>query len=83
MLKVDILELNTRSRTVVRSGRRPVRLTAKEYALLECLMCDAKHLLTRQHLGNLRNEPYEPFSNLIEEYIKRLREKLISRESDH
>ncbi len=76
LLRVDTLEINTRSRTVVRGGR-PVRLTAKEYALLECLVRGADTLMTRDNISEqVWNEPYEPFSNLIEEYIKRLRKKI-------
>jgi two-component system copper resistance phosphate regulon response regulator CusR len=76
VLRVDTLELNTRSRTVSRGGR-VVRLTAKEYALLECLVRQADTLLTRDNISEqVWNEPYEPFSNLIEEYVKRLRKKI-------
>jgi two-component system copper resistance phosphate regulon response regulator CusR len=76
LLTVDTLELNTRSRTVSRGGK-PVRLTAKEYALLECMVRQADTLLTRDKISEqVWNEPYEPFSNLIEEYIKRLRKKI-------
>lgn len=76
VLRIDNLELNTRSRTVARGGKA-VRLTAKEYALLECLVREADTLLTRDNISEqVWNEPYEPFSNLIEEYIKRLRKKI-------
>jgi DNA-binding response OmpR family regulator len=76
ILKVDTLELDTRSRTVTRAGRF-VRLTAKEYALLECLVRQADTMLSRDDISEqVWNEPYEPFSNLIEEYIKRLRKKI-------
>jgi len=76
LMSVDTLEVNTRSRTVSRGGQL-VRLTAKEYALLECLVRQADRLLTRDDISEqVWNEPYEPFSNLIEEYIKRLRRKI-------
>lgn len=76
VLKVDTLEVNTRSRTVTRDGKF-VRLTAKEYALLECLVREADTLMSRDRISEqVWNEPYEPFSNLIEEYIKRLRKKI-------
>ncbi len=76
IIRVDTLELNTHSRTVTRAGEF-VRLTAKEYALLECLARDADTLLGRQAISErVWNEPYDPFSNLIEEYIKRLRRKI-------
>lgn len=76
VLKVDTLEIDTRSRTVRRGGEF-IRLTAKEYALLECLTRDADRLLDRDTISDrVWNEPYDPFSNLIEEYIKRLRKKV-------
>lgn len=75
-LTIDTLELDTRSRTARRSGQF-VRLTAKEYKLLECLARDADTLLTRSVISErVWNEPYDPFSNVIEEYIKRLRQKI-------
>src|SRR6202044_3285157 len=76
LIRVGTLEVDTRSRTVARDGV-PVRLTAKEYSLLECLARDADTMLTRDTISErVWNEPYDPFSNLIEEYIKRLRKKI-------
>jgi two-component system copper resistance phosphate regulon response regulator CusR len=76
VIRVDTLEIDTRSRTVRRAGQF-VRLTAKEYALLECFARDADTLLGRETISErVWNEPYDPFSNLIEEYIKRLRKKI-------
>jgi two-component system, OmpR family, copper resistance phosphate regulon response regulator CusR len=76
VIQVDTLEINTRSRTVRRAGEF-IRLTAKEYALLECLARDADMLLGRERISEqVWNESYDPFSNLIEEYIKRLRKKI-------
>lgn len=76
IIAVDTLMLDTRARTVRRAGEF-VRVTAKEYALLECLVQNADTLLTRDSISEqVWNEPYDPFSNLIEEYIKRLRKKI-------
>ncbi|MBV8834457.1 MAG: response regulator transcription factor [Acidobacteriaceae bacterium] len=76
VIRVDTLEVDTRSRTVERAGKF-VRLTAKEYALLECLARHADTLLGREAISErVWNESYDPFSNLIEEYIKRLRKKI-------
>ncbi len=73
---IDTLEIDTRSRTVSRAGQF-VRLTAKEYSLLECLARDADTLLGREVISErVWNETYDPFSNLIEEYIKRVRKKI-------
>ena len=51
VLKVDTLEIDTRSRTVRRGGEF-IRLTAKEYALLECLTRDADRLLDRDTISD-------------------------------
>ena len=78
IIRVDTLEIDTRSRTVRRGGKF-IRLTAKEYALLECLAKDAGALLGREAISErVWNESYDPFSNLIEEYVKRLRKKIDS-----
>jgi DNA-binding response OmpR family regulator len=76
VLRLDTLEIDTRSRTVLRAGAF-IRVTAKEYALLECLARDEDTLLDRETISErVWNERYDPFSNLIEEYIKRLRRKI-------
>lgn len=76
IIRVDTLEIDTRSKTVSRGGQF-VRLTAKEYALLECLAHDADTILGRETISErVWDEKYDPFSNLIEEYIKRLRKKI-------
>ena len=76
IIRVDTLEINTLSRTAKRAEML-VRLTAKEYSLLECLAREADTLLSRETISErVWNEPYDPFSNLIEEYIKRLRKKI-------
>ena len=76
IIRVDTLEMNTRSRTVKRAETL-IRPTAKEYSLLECLARDADTLLSRETISErVWNESYDPFSNLIEEYIKRLRKKI-------
>ena len=76
VIRIDTLEIDTRSRTVRRGGEH-VRVTAKEYGLLECLARDADTMLSREDISQrVWHEPYDPFSNLIEEYIKRVRKKI-------
>jgi DNA-binding response OmpR family regulator len=76
VIHIDTLEIDTRSK-MVRRGGQFVRLTAKEYSLLECLARDADTLLGRETISErVWDESYDPFSNLIEEYIKRLRKKI-------
>ena len=76
LIRIDTLEIDTRSRTVSRAGQF-VRVTATEYALLECLARQANTLLSRDTISEqVWNEPYDRFSNLIEEYVKRVRKKI-------
>lgn len=76
IIRIDTLELDTRSRTVKRANQL-IRVTATEYALLECLAREVDTLLSRETISErVWNESYDPFSNVIEEYIKRLRKKI-------
>ncbi len=76
VLQVDNLEIDTRSR-IVRRGGRTIDLTAKEYALLECLVRETDKVMGRQEISeHVWEEDYDPFSNLIEVYIQRLRRKI-------
>lgn len=76
LIRIDTLEIDTLSRTIKRAGVF-IRLTAKEYALLECLARSADMLLGRDAISErVWHAAYDPLSNLIEEYIKRLRKKI-------
>lgn len=76
ILKINNLEIDTRSRQVSRGGQT-ISLTAKEYALLECLARESGKVLGRQEISeHVWDEEYDPFSNLIEVYIQRLRRKV-------
>jgi two-component system copper resistance phosphate regulon response regulator CusR len=70
------LELDTRARRA-RTGGRPVPLTAKEYALLEYLARRPGQVVGRAEISeHVWDENYDPFSNVIEVYVRRLRSKL-------
>jgi DNA-binding response OmpR family regulator len=76
IIEVADLKLDTGSRTVTRAGRR-VELTTKEYALLEYLARRQGEVVGRAEIsGHVWEEDYDPFSNLIEVYIQRLRKKI-------
>jgi DNA-binding response OmpR family regulator len=76
VIHIDTLQIDTRSRTVRRSGNL-IPLTAKEYSLLECLSRESGMMLSRETISmKVWNEEYDPFSNLIEEYVKRVRKKI-------
>jgi DNA-binding response OmpR family regulator len=75
-LCVADLTLDTASQDARRGGRQ-IRLTAKEYALLEFLMIHAGEVVSRESISeHVWDEHFDPFSNLIEVYIQRLRKKI-------
>jgi two-component system copper resistance phosphate regulon response regulator CusR len=76
VIQVADLTLNTGNHGVARAGR-PVSLTAKEYALLEFLMLNENRVVGREQIAqHVWDESFDPFSNVIDVYIKRLRVKL-------
>jgi heavy metal response regulator len=76
VIRVDSLEIDTRTRRVVRDGRG-VYLTAKEYALLEYLARRAGEVITRGDIAeHVWDGNFDIFSNLIEVYVQRLRRKI-------
>lgn len=61
----------------VRRGGNIIQLTAKEYALLEYLARRADEVVGRADIAeHVWDENFDPFSNLIEVYIQRLRRKI-------
>lgn len=75
-LTVDDLVIDTAKHDVRRNGRL-VELTAKEYALLEFLARRAGAVVGRAEISeHVWDETFDPFSNTIEVYIKRLRRKI-------
>jgi two-component system copper resistance phosphate regulon response regulator CusR len=78
VLRVADLALNTASHAVTRA-QKPVSLTAKEYALLEFLVLNEGRVVGREQIAqHVWDEAFDPFSNVIDVYIKRLRAKLDS-----
>jgi two-component system copper resistance phosphate regulon response regulator CusR len=73
---VGPLTLDTRGRTAQVDGR-DVRLTAKEYALLEYLVRRSGDVVSRSDIAeHVWDEHYDPLSNVVDVYIQRLRRKL-------
>ena len=73
---VGELILDTASQSAKR-GTRTISLTAKEYALLEFLARNAGRVVGRAEIAeHVWDETFDPFSNLIEVYVNRLRRKL-------
>lgn len=70
------LVLDTGAQTAKRAGRS-MTLTAKEYALLEYLARNAGRVVGRAEIAeHVWDETFDPFSNLIEVYINRVRRKI-------
>ncbi len=71
----DLL-LNTASHAASRGGAR-VNLTAKEYSLLEFLVLNQNRVVDREQIAqHVWDESFDPFSNVIDVYIRRLRAKI-------
>jgi two-component system, OmpR family, copper resistance phosphate regulon response regulator CusR len=70
------LVLNTGSHRVERGGKA-VPLTTREYALLEFLVLNQGRVVGREEIAqHVWDENFDPFSNVIDVYIRRLRGKL-------
>jgi DNA-binding response OmpR family regulator len=76
VLRVSDLTLDTVSRRA-RRGEVEIELTAREYRLLEYLMRSAGRLCGRMMiLEKVWDYDFDPGTNLVDVYIKRLREKI-------
>jgi len=75
-LSVGDLVLDTAAQNATLGGH-PISLTHKEYALLEYLVRNAGRVVSRADIAeHVWDETFDPFSNLIEVYINRLRRKI-------
>jgi len=75
-LSVANLLLDTGSQVATRGDRR-ISLTHKEYALLEYLVRNSGRVIGRADIAeHVWDEHFDPFSNLIEVYVNRLRRKI-------
>jgi DNA-binding response OmpR family regulator len=76
VLSLADLQIDTRTHEVCRAGER-VRLTTKEYALLEYLAYNAGRVLTRdQILNHVWPSDYDGYSNTVDVFIRYLRRKI-------
>jgi two-component system copper resistance phosphate regulon response regulator CusR len=77
-LVVADLIVDTVGQNVSRGGQA-IPLTAKEYALLEFLARNAGRVVGRAEIAeHVWDEEFDPFSNLIEVYVNRIRRKVDS-----
>jgi DNA-binding response OmpR family regulator len=76
VLRVGDLSMDREHFQVERGGKR-IDLTEKEFALLEYLMKNARSTVTRAAImENVWRSPYDPGSNLVDVYIKYVRDKV-------
>ena len=77
-LVVADLIVDTAGQTVSRAGKA-IPMTAKEYALVEFLARNAGRVVGRAEIAeHVWDEEFDPFSNLIEVYVNRVRRKIDS-----
>ena len=77
-LQVGDLEVNTASREARRADR-VIKLTAREYALLEYLMRNPDRVVSRaQILEHVWDDNFDPVGNVVDVLIGRLRRKVDS-----
>ncbi len=75
-LRVADLVIDTARRTVSRGGT-PIRLTAKEFALLEYLVMNKDRVLTREMISeHVWDMNFDPQSNVIDSFVRFLRQKV-------
>jgi len=75
VLRVGDLVLNRQEMRVERTGQR-IDLTAKEFAVLEYLMLNARRPVTRAMImENVWKSAYDPKTNLVDVYVKYVRDK--------
>ncbi len=75
-IHVADLSLNTGTHAVTRASK-PIGLTAKEYALLEFLMLNENRVVNREQISqHVWDESFDPLTNIIDVYVKRLRSKI-------
>ena len=64
-------------RRTVRRGRDPIRLTAKEFSLLEFFVRHAGQVVDRAAItAHVWDENHDPFTNVLEVLVRRLRRKI-------
>ncbi|HNZ55128.1 MAG TPA: response regulator transcription factor [Candidatus Paceibacterota bacterium] len=76
VLKTQDLTLNNATRKVTR-GNKEIKLTVKEFAILEYLMRNPNQVISRsQILDHLWGSDFDSFSNVIDVHVKNLRKKI-------
>jgi len=75
-IEVGDLSIDVPARRVLRRGHE-IALTTREYALLEFLARRAGEVVGRAEIAeHVWDQHYDPFSNVVDVYVQRLRRKL-------
>lgn len=70
------LSLDSSSKTVTRAGKE-IRLSAREFSLLEYMIRNKNKVLSREQIeNNLYNFDYEGGTNIVDVYVRYLRKKI-------
>ncbi|HUJ14442.1 MAG TPA: response regulator transcription factor [Thermoanaerobaculia bacterium] len=81
VIRIADLTIDTAAHHVQR-GTDEIVLTSKEYALLEYLARNPGRVISRAEIAeHVWDENYDPFSNVIDVYVNRLRRKIGDAES--
>jgi len=76
VLRIVDLEINRLTQQVRRGGHR-IDLTAKEYALLEYLLCSPGRVFSRTMiLNHVWDQSFEGVTNIVDVYVRYLRRKV-------
>ena len=79
VVQVADLTVELATRRVARGGM-PIDLTAKEFALLECLVLRHGQVVDRATItAQVWDDNHDPFTNLLEVLVRRLRRKIDDR----
>jgi len=80
-IKIGDLKIKIKSREVYR-GNKKINLTTKEFNLLEYLARRVGEVVTRTEISeHVWDQNYDPFSNIVDVYIRYLRRKLDKKSS--
>ena len=75
-MRIADLEVNLASHRATRAGK-PIDLTAKEFALLECFVLHRGTVVDRAAItAHVWDENHDPFTNVLEVLVRRLRRKI-------
>ncbi|MFY9402908.1 MAG: response regulator transcription factor [Candidatus Omnitrophota bacterium] len=76
IIRVGDLEMDKLKHRVARAGKE-IKLTSKEFALLEYLMVNASSVVTRTMISeHVWHEDFDSFTNVIDVYMNFLRKKI-------